>query len=323
MEHGQDTEELKPCLQVDRVNPVSKGEKSEMLVCASAVEDRSSVKIFPISNQDVPESIVPEKQHDTGKSGRVQVDLERDLKEEEDAKTDSETSIQRDLNHRGHDRWQSNQHRSPYLDFSPEPYIGTSQKRSWDEVIVDQRRTSKKPKTGLTGTYGCSSSSSRSIDACTDGVSSKGEDHGSCLIEEKQCVEFCEEKVIPEDTGTQERFFFPVASQVKDFHLGTPLKEVSKDDGIPNLELALGAETKPQNKGMLPFFVGMVDKSNNEDKPPDKEEEEDVSAALSLSLSFPIPETEQADAVSKSEQLLSERRHVNTSLLLFGGYLDK
>jgi hypothetical protein len=98
-------------------------------------------------------------------------------------------------------------------------------------------------------------------------------------------------------------------------------------DGIPNLELALGAETKSPNKGILPFF-GLVEKNDNQNKPPDKvlnkEEDDGVSASLSLSLSFPFPDKEQTvKPVSKTEQLVPERRHVNTSLLLFGDLSDK
>lgn len=311
---------------MDRINPGSiKGEKSEMLGVTS------SVKIFPVGNQDVGTEgiIVPEKQPDIVKSGRDEVDLERDLKEE--GYTDTETALHTDLNHKGLNCWQSNHQKRPHLDLSeaaPQPSVGTSQKMSWNEVFVDQKNTSKRLKTGFSGTYGCSSSRDR--DTFSDGFSSQIDDLAPCSsVDEKRCVEFCDEKVIPEDLGTRERYFFPVSSHVKDFRLGTngmPWKELSKDDGVPNLELALGAETKPQNKGMLPFFVGMVDKKNNQDKPPDKvtdKEEEDLSSALSLSLSFPFPDTEQPSAVSKTEQLLPDRRHVNTSLLLFGGVLDK
>ncbi|KAL5767551.1 hypothetical protein ACOSQ2_014334 [Xanthoceras sorbifolium] len=328
LECGHDTQ-IKPCLQADRINCGSNNdEKTEMLGGTSFVEDSSSLKVFTVGNKDVGTEriIVPEKESDIVKSGRDQVDLERDLKE--DGYTDTETVLQRDPNHKGLRCWQSNHQKRPHLDLSetaPQPCVGISQKMSWNEVFVDQKSTSKKLKTGFSGTYGCSSS--RDGDSFSDGFSSQIDDLGPCSsVEEKRCVEFCDEKVIPEDLGATERYFFPVGSQhVKDIRLGTngmPWKEVSMDDGVPNLELALGAETKPQNKGMLPLFVGTVDKNNEQDKPPDKEED-DVSASLSLSLSFPFPDKEQTSAVSKTEQLLPERHHVNTSLILFGGFLDK
>ncbi|KAK0591399.1 hypothetical protein LWI29_001106 [Acer saccharum] len=349
MECGQDTQ-LKSCLQADRINHGSnKGEKTEMLGGTSFVEDSSSVKIFPVGTEGI---IVPEKQPDIVKNGREPVDLERDLTEdvlekqpnmvksgrepvdlerdlEEDGYTDTETALQRDLNHEGLHCWQSNRQKRPHLDLTetaPQPSVVTSQKMSWNEVFVDQKSTSKKLKTGFSGTYGCSSSRDR--DSFSDGISSQIDDLGPCSSVEKRCVEFCDEKVIPEDMGTTtERYFFPVGSQhAKDFHLGSngmPWKELSlKDDAVPNLELALGAETKPQNKGMLPFFVGVVDKNNNQVSPPDKEED-DVSASLSLSLAFPFSDKEQTTAVPKTEQLLPERHHVNTSLLLYGGFSDK
>jgi hypothetical protein len=132
--------------------------------------------------------------------------------------------------------------------------------------------------------------------------------HGSVsCIEEKKCEEACDEKVIREDLGSTERYFYPVDSQRgKDFVFGdnsVPWKKHSSDcedklhDGVPNLELALGAEMKPPNNGMLPFFVGTVGKKNDQGKPPDKVKEDDdddgVSASLSLSLSFPFPDKEQ------------------------------
>ncbi|KAK2658446.1 hypothetical protein Ddye_004979 [Dipteronia dyeriana] len=353
LECGQDTQ-LKSCLQAARINRGSnKGEKTEMLGGTLFVEDGSSVKIFPVGTEGI---IVPEKKSDIVKTGREPVDLDRDLTEDvlekqpdivksgrepvdlerdlkEDGYKDTKTALQRDLNLEGLHCWQSNCQKRPHLDLTetaPQPSVGTSQKMSWNEVFVDQKSTSKKLKTGFSGTYVCSSSRDR--DSFSDGISSQIDDLGPCSsVEEKRCVEFCDEKVIPEDMGTTERYFFPVGSQhAKDFHLdpnGMPWKELSlKNDAVPNLELALGAETKPQNKGMLPLFVGVVDKNNNQvnlqDKVMDKEED-DVSASLSLSLAFPFSDKEQTTAVPKTEQLLPERHHVNTSLLLYGGFSDK
>ncbi|VFR01039.1 unnamed protein product [Cuscuta campestris] len=102
-----------------------------------------------------------------------------------------------------------------------------------------------------------------------------------------------------------------------------PLKEDQPCDKTPNLELALGAETKPLMHGIPSFISGRVGKKILQENSSDYEatsfSEDGVSAALSLSLSFPFPEKEQGSLVSKAEQEIPERRQVNTSFLLFGG----
>jgi hypothetical protein len=89
------------------------------------------------------------------------------------------------------------------------------------------------------------------------------------------------------------------------------------EDKPPNLELALGGETKSLRN------------SNQKVQPPDKTSEaadaasnddvtEDVSASLSLSLSFPFPDKDKA-----VQAVIPERRHLNPSLVLFGSFADK
>ncbi|KAK9914727.1 hypothetical protein M0R45_038486 [Rubus argutus] len=193
----------------------------------------------------------------------------------------------------------------------------------WNLVNSMQRigeSDSKKPKIDSSGLHGFCTSQSVS----------------SSSVEEKICLEACNEKVIPEDLGATERHFFPVESRnVQDFLMDNnslPWKNLSsgnddKSDGFPSLELALRAETKPPSKGNLPFFVGLGDEKDYQDRPLDKtigEKEDDVSASLSLSLSFPFPDKEQpVKPVTIPEQLLPERHHVNTSLLLFGRFPEK
>ncbi|XP_031257241.1 uncharacterized protein LOC116115221 isoform X3 [Pistacia vera] len=330
--------ELKPSLEEIKTDIGSnKVEKTEMHIGAPFVREESSkLKILPVGDEV---TVVSEKMPDLMIRGRNQVDLERCLKDD-DEYIDTETALGRNLNFKGLNCQQSNHHKRLHLDLKEtvsENSSGISQKMTWKEAFVDGESSSKKPKTCFSGTYGYSSSRDR--DSFSDGFSSQRDDlHPSASVEDKRCDVLCDEKVIPEDLGTTERYFFPVDSHVKDLQLGSnpmPWKALSsKDedqfrDGFPNLELALGAEKKPPNKGMLPFFVGSVDKNNNQDKPPDKVtdkgKEEDVSASLSLSLSFPFPDKEQQTVkpVPKTEQLLPERRHVNTSLFLFGGFLDK
>ncbi|KAK8715250.1 hypothetical protein V6N13_042588 [Hibiscus sabdariffa] len=144
--------------------------------------------------------------------------------------------------------------------------------------------------------------------------------HGLCSsssVEEKRCDIGYDEKVIPGDMGSSERFFFPAGSHCARQFL--PIKDEGRVvDASPNLALALGAETRPPNKGILPF-VGTADKSDNLDKVTGKEEVEDISASLSLSLSlsFPVAGTE------RNAKSVPESNRVNTSLLLFGGFHDK
>ncbi|GKV07428.1 hypothetical protein SLEP1_g19208 [Rubroshorea leprosula] len=235
---------------------------------------------------------------------------------------------------------QSNHRKRPYLDLSEvatESSNDTSRKIARTEVKnVFVEGDSRKPNRGLGGIYDCSSS--RDQNSSSGGFASQVNDLGSCSsIEDKRCDNnACEEKVITEDLGTSERFFFPSFSHhEEDFgswrnHMpGKSSEDVDRvRNGVPNLELALGADVRPPNKGSLPFFVGMVDKNNNHDKPQDKvtdkPEEDDVSASLSLSLSFPFPDGEQTvKPVSKTEQLLPDSHPVNTSLLLFRSFQEK
>ncbi|XP_077235297.1 ASI1-immunoprecipitated protein 2-like isoform X2 [Tasmannia lanceolata] len=152
--------------------------------------------------------------------------------------------------------------------------------------------------------------------------------------QKKDCV--CDDTLLPESSGTTERFFFPVDSgPVRDCKSGNsiPMQIISSDDedqpesDFPNLELALGAEKKSTKKGVLPFFLEFIDEKNSKNKlPPDPvkdDGDDDVSASLSLSLAFPFSEKERiVKPVSKTKQFFPEGHHVNTSLLLFGGFPD-
>ncbi|XP_062001165.1 protein PARALOG OF AIPP2 isoform X1 [Rosa rugosa] len=246
----------------------------------------------------------------------------KELKREDGSK-EMETAFVRDLTTRVNS-CQSNNRIHPHIDLSePAASSTTNQEMPWNVVNTMQRdgqSDSKKPKLDTSELHGFSTSKF---------VLSTSE-------EEMNCPEACDEKVIPEDLGTTERHFFPVESRnVQDFQMDNnslPWKNFSsgnedKSDGFPSLELALRAETKPPSKGNLPFFVGLGDERDNQDRSLEKtlgEKEDDVSASLSLSLSFPFPDKEQpVKPVTKSEQLLPERHHVNTSLLLFGRFPEK
>ncbi|XP_077236950.1 uncharacterized protein LOC143878543 isoform X2 [Tasmannia lanceolata] len=141
---------------------------------------------------------------------------------------------------------------------------------------------------------------------------------------------------LPKNSGTFERYFFPVDSDpVRDCKAGNdsiPLQIISSDDedqsesDVPNLELALGGKKKSPKGGNLPFFLQLIDDKSNKNKLPDpvKDDGDDVfSASLSLSLASPLSKKERtAKPVSKTEHLLPESHHVNTSVLLFGRPLD-
>ncbi|KAB2006550.1 hypothetical protein ES319_D11G353500v1 [Gossypium barbadense] len=316
---SQSDTELKPCLLVTETNNGSfKVEKVEMHI----EEAKPSLNNCPTGKQ---EAVVEEK------IGGDPVKI-RDSKV--DVCTDGKTSI-RDLN-----SLQLNHPKTPFLDLTkpvPEVSTDTSQKLPWTEVkrvSVGRGCDNKKLITGFSGIYQYTSARDQ-VPFRDDGLASDRHYPGSgSLVEEKRCDIACEEKIIPEDMGSSERFFFPVESRGPgEFRLGDnskPWKELSlKDedqvhDTSPNLELALGAETRPPNKGILPFFVGAMEKNDNRNTPTKKQEEDDVSASLSLSLSFPFPEMERnVKPVPKPEQQLPERHPVNTSLLLFQGFPEK
>ncbi|XP_021899625.1 uncharacterized protein LOC110815951 isoform X1 [Carica papaya] len=324
-----------PSAQTNGTNSGSDGGKKARFHF-SALE-RTSKKVPPVGNQEVAVVHVNINEEHTierrGNDGTM-VKLESSS-EEDDRQIDAENSLVRDLN-----CWQTRDRKRPHLDLTePQTSSGTSHETSWNEIgnaFIDGESVSKKLKTGFSEVYGCNSS--RDITSFSDGFESDLRDLRPGSSSGQRYKKACDERDIPTDFGGAERYFFPVCSQhVKGFQLGNtsmPLKELSSEDedqindAVPSLELALGAERKLPNKGILPFFVGMAEQPTNEGKPPDKvkikEEEEEVSASLSLSLSFPFPDTERTmKPVSKKEQLLPERHSVNTSLLLFGSLPDK
>ncbi|XP_022743833.1 uncharacterized protein LOC111294704 [Durio zibethinus] len=315
--------ELKPCLQATKTNSGSfKVEKEEMHVG----EDYPSLKNRPAGNQ---EAVVV---------GRIDGDSVKIRDSKDDGYSDGKTSWRRDL-----DCWQVNHRKRPFLDLTEtdsETSIDTSQKMPGSEVkrvSVDVGSDDKKLEIGFSGIY--QYSSTRHQSPFSDSLASDRHDlSSSSSVEEKRCNIAWEEKVIPEDMGSSERFFFPVDShRARELRLGDNSKlwkelYIKDEDRVhnssPNLELALGAEMRPLNNKILPFFVETVDKNDNLDRTRDKvigkDEEDDVSASLSLSLSFPFPENERnVKSVPKTEQLLPGRHPVNTSFLLFGGLPDK
>eukprot|EP00258_Populus_trichocarpa_P023393 XP_024439412.1 uncharacterized protein LOC7465630 isoform X3 [Populus trichocarpa] len=323
--------EFKSCAEVTGTNSSSDVVEIQMHEGTSCFgEGMPSLKIFGVGSQDSGgrTTFGEEKIVDRTYCDRNNVKVETDLNEE-NVNLDVEASSEKTPRKR------------PYIDLSetaPLTSSSVTHKALWNKAdnnkLVDGESIRKKLKTGFRELYG--GSGSRDGNSLSGSFTSQQCDLGSSSsIEEKSYDKASDEKVILEDLGTSERFFFPVDShRVKDIWLpgnsmpwNSSNDEDKVHDGIPNLELALGAETKSPNKGILPFF-GLVEKNDNQNKPPDKvlnkEEDDGVSASLSLSLSFPFPDKEQTvKPVSKTEQLVPERRHVNTSLLLFGDLSDK
>ncbi|XWS65028.1 hypothetical protein CRYUN_Cryun05aG0055300 [Craigia yunnanensis] len=213
--------ELKPCLLLTETNSGSfKVEKEEMHLG----EDYPSLKYRP-----------------TGKQGAVVVGkIDGDSVKIRDSKddwfADGKTSSKRDLN-----CWQMNHRKRPYLDLTEtvsEISTDTSQKMPWSEVkrvSLDGRSDDKKLKTGFSGIY--QYSSARDQGPFSDSLASDRHDLGSgSSVEEKRCDIACEEKVIPEDKGTSERFFFPVDSHhARELRLGDNSKPWKERIHIPSV----------------------------------------------------------------------------------------
>ena len=323
----------KPCTEVTQTNSVSDVKEIQIHEGASCLgEDMPSFKIFGVGSQNsgCRRIFGEDKIVDRTFSDKDNIIVERDLNED-NVNMDVETFSGKGPRKR------------PFLYLSDTaPLISSSMthKAPWNKednnnnTLVDGESISKKLKTGFSGLYG--GSGSRDEISLSGSFASQTCDLGSSSsVEERSYDKASAEKVILEDLGTSERYFFPVDSHhVKDCRLpaiSMPWNSSNDEDrvrdGIPNLELALGAETKSPNKGILPFF-GMAERNHIQNKPPDKvmnkeEDDDGVSASLSLSLSFPFPDKEQTvKPVSKTEQLVPERCHVNTSLLLFRGLPD-
>ncbi|KAK7258172.1 hypothetical protein RIF29_32675 [Crotalaria pallida] len=241
---------------------------------------------------------------------------------EDDLNIDTEATFQEDLTVKAINSQLPNDNKIRHMDLSDtvmQASAVSSHKIPWNEVndkSEDGGSSSKKLKTD--GIYGCCSSGGR--DSFNERYASLANDIVSCSsVVDKECKEVCDEKIIHEDFGTKERTFFPVK--------GSHEYEDQFQAGIPNLELALGGETKQPHKGILPFFVGALDKKDKQEKPQDlvaddEPTDDNVAASLSLSLAFPSSNQEHINPVSKTEHL-PDGHHVNTSLLLFGRFTDK
>lgn len=251
---------------------------------------------------DAPSNISKDKISENIEGEENKQGLKRKLKED-DHYIDLEATFQGDLS-----------------DTAMQASTGSCQKMHGNEVGGKlEESSSKKLKMVSGGIYSGRDSFQESFTSLGNDLGS-----GSSVGGDKGREEACYEKIIHEDLGTMERTFFPVDTQnISGSKLlnSMPLKGLHADrfrDGIPNLELALGGETKPPPppppapKGMLPFLVGAVERKNN---PADSlADEQEDAASLSLSLSFPS---------SNKEHKKVDGNHVNTPFLLFGRFTDK
>ncbi|ESW03484.1 hypothetical protein PHAVU_011G017900 [Phaseolus vulgaris] len=301
-------------------------------------EPSSSLEIPSVDCQiDTASNIIKDKilertVYDENQRRPKRKQLENDLNINEEA-----TMLQGDLDLKGANCLVPNDKKIKHIDLSDtlvEASAVSSQKRPLNVVNckLEDTESSKKLQKSLGGVFECNESAGARV-SFNGSFASLVNDLGSCSSVGKGCKEACDEKIIHEDLGTMERTFFPVDNRNK-LNSGMVVNRESLNGageyvdqfevGIPNLELALGGETKPSHKSMLPFFVGAVDKKINPEKTPDIErDDENVAASLSLSLSFPSSSKEHMKPVTKNEPLPTDGHNAKSSFLLFGRFTDK
>lgn len=339
--HCIDLEETIDSQETSAASSIGKDKTSERM---NIDEDQQRPKRKQKNNHYI-DLEAPVENQETGAAMDVDEDqqwLKRKAKD--DHYIDLEATFQEDMSVEGIKCQLPNDKVVHHVDLSDtvmQPPAVSCQKMPWNEVngkLEGGESSSQKLKTGFGGIYGRYSSGGR--DSFNDTSTSLGNDLGSCSsVEDKGYEEASDEKIIREDLGTMERTFFPVDTQnISESHLVLNSMSVKGlhdyEDGIPNLELALGGETKlpplpppppppaAAPKGMLPFLVGPADRKDNRPDGLADGQEDGVAASLSLSLSFPSSNKEHTKAASKAE-LLPDRRRVNSPLLLFGRYEDK
>ncbi|KAJ6840797.1 uncharacterized protein M6B38_118710 [Iris pallida] len=136
----------------------------------------------------------------------------------------------------------------------------------------------------------------------------------------------CQEKMIPDNPRSEGRFFFPVdPSSVKTAKADEVIDILSSDDeetpefNSPNSELALRGKKKAPKPETLPLLFQSSEAEVDKEVPL-VSSEDDISVSLTLSLA--VPASKIAKPTLKSEQLMPDTPHVNTSLLLSSGFPD-
>lgn len=131
----------------------------------------------------------------------------------------------------------------------------------------------------------------------------------------------CEENMNPDHRRSEGRFFFPVEpSSVKTAKADEVIDILSSDDedipefNSPDRELALRGMKKAQTPETLPLLFQSSEAELSKENP-QVSVDDDISVSLTLSLAVPEP-------ILKSEQLMPDTPHVNTSLLLSSRFTD-
>lgn len=281
-------EQLEPSIQVKEI---------------VGVNDNKKVKLDFSSTEDMPpliKTIVDMKKTSAGEKivDRLVCEGERAVLRTAEGNSDSEGLSKRDLNTEGIHYLESHHRKRRKMDILESAALvstGANNRTSRDEevdcIVLEEEIVLKKPRTGFGNSYE-NSCSSGGINSQSDPYVSPRNDIGpTFLFQKKGGDKVCDVNVIPEDFETAEKHFFPVGShQLEDHHLPLPAKDEDEyRDAVPNLELALGAETKLRKKSMIPFFMDLVDEKHNHSESSEKVidvEEEDDSTSLTLSLSL-------------------------------------
>ncbi|KAJ6835108.1 uncharacterized protein M6B38_124055 [Iris pallida] len=135
----------------------------------------------------------------------------------------------------------------------------------------------------------------------------------------------CEEKMIPENPRSEGRFFPVEPSSVKSAKADEVIEILSSDDehspefSSQNRELGLKGKKKSQNPETLPLLFQPSEAKFCKENP-QVSVEDDIS--LSLTLSLAAPASKVVKPIFKSEQLVPDTPHVNTSLFLSSGFTD-
>uniref|UniRef100_A0A9I9DPA2 PHD-type domain-containing protein n=1 Tax=Cucumis melo TaxID=3656 RepID=A0A9I9DPA2_CUCME len=280
-------EQFEPSIQVKEIVGVNDNKKAKL--------DFSSTEEMPPlikTTDDMKKTSACEKIVD-----RLVCEGERAVLRTAEGNSDSEGLLKRDLNTEGINCLESHHRKRRQIDILESAAlvsIGANNRPRDEEVdciVLDEENVRKKTRTGFGNSYE-NSCSTVGINSQSDPYISPRNDIGpTFLFQKKGSDKVCDVNVIPEDFEMAEKHFFPVGShQQEDHHLPLPAKDEDQyHDAVPNLELALGAETKLQKKSMIPFLVDLVDDKHNHSESSEKVidlEEEDDSTSLTLSLSL-------------------------------------
>ncbi|KAG6571163.1 hypothetical protein SDJN03_30078, partial [Cucurbita argyrosperma subsp. sororia] len=307
MEYCQGSASSAPMKESDR-SETTEGEQFEPTIQVKeivGVNDNKNVKLDFSATEDMPpfiKTIDDMKKTSAGEKivDRLVCEGEKVILRTAEGSSDSEGISKRDLNSEAIHCLEFDHRKREQMDILPSAAlvsISSKKRTSRDEevdcIVLDEENVSKKMRTGFGNSYE-NSYSSGGINSQSDAYVSPRNDIGPTFLFQKKGGNIvCDVNVIPEDFETAEKHFFPVVDshqQLEDHHLALPAKNENQyHDTVPNLELALGADTKLRKKSMIPFFMDLVDEKRSHSESSEKVidgEEEDDSTSLTLSLSL-------------------------------------